>query len=138
MPSDIYGGTEGQVSANGFNGDMDAWTAEIEVQETTWRPFASRWQKRKNVAYGGTGQFQGTIQFNSSDTQPMPANGGGDVDAASFEAVSITLTAEEGCTISGTANITGISLNRPANDRMSGTWRFSFDGEVQITWDEGA
>ena len=58
------------------------------------------------------------------------------IDNAAFEGVTLTLTARSGCTFSGTANITGVDINRPATDRMTGTWNFEFDGQPDITWDE--
>lgn len=135
---DIVGGTDGAVVASGFNGDIDAWSMAIEVDEVNWRTFANKWKKRRNVAYSGSGRFTGTIQFDDSNTKPMPASTGGGINEASFEGVSLTLTATTGCTYTGKANITGININRPSNDRMTGEWSFVWDGQPNETWDEGA
>lgn len=139
MPeTDIVSGTDGAVAASGFNGDVEAWTAAIEVDTVAYRTFSSKWKTRKNVAYGMSGQFQGTIQFDASNTAPVPTATGGTINEASFEGVSLTLTATTGCTFSGTANIVGVDLNRSATNRMTGTWRFEFDGQPSETWDEGS
>lgn len=139
MATDIVGGTDGAISASGFNVDLDQWSASIGAEDTVqYRTFSSRWKSKKNVGYGGTFQFRGTIQFDDSNTAPLPTLTGGVVDAASFEGVSATLTATTGCTYSGTANITVMDLTRDANDRMIGTFRGEFDGEVSQSWDETA
>lgn len=135
---DIVGGTDGAVTASGFNCDVDGWSADIEVDEATWRTFASKWKKRANVSYGMTGQFTGTIQFNDTNAAPVPKNTGGTINDAAFEGVSLTLTATTGCTFTGTANVVGTNLNRIATDRMTGTFRFAFVGQPSETWDETA
>lgn len=132
----IVGGTTGAVSATGFNGSMDGWTMEISADEATWRSFDSAWKQRANAAYQASGQFTGTIQMDDTASAPAPASTGGLIADASFEGVSITLTATTGCTYSGTANITGVSLARPADNRMTGTWRFAFTGQPVQAWDE--
>jgi hypothetical protein len=133
---DIVGGITGAVTAAGFNGDIDAWSAATGVDEETWRTFGSAWKKRANVAYEMTGQFTGTIQRDATATAPMPASTGGVVNDAAFEGVTLTLTADTGCTYSGPANITGLNLSRPAAGRMTGTWQFAFIGQPVQTWDE--
>ena len=130
--TDIVGGTDGDITAQGFHGDVDGWTAEIGVDEATWRTFADKWKKRANVAYQMTGTFTGTIQFDAADTSPTAS-----LDEASFEGITLTLTATTGCTYTGTANVTGVSLNRIATDRMTGSWRFGFVGQPTETWDVG-
>lgn len=136
MPTDIVSGTTGAVTASGFNCDVDAWTTDVEVDTVSYRTFENAWKKRKNVAYGMTGQFTGTIQFDAADTKPMPSSTGGTINNTSFEGVSLTLTATTGCTYTGTGNIEGINLSRSATDRMTGTFRFGFDGQPSQTWDE--
>lgn len=133
---DIVSGITGDVTASGFNVDVDAWTAEIQVDETAYRTFSSPWKRRKNVAYSMQGQFTGVVQFDAADTKPVPSSTGGTVTNASFEGVSLTLTAHTGCTYTGTANITGVSLERGATGEMKGTYRFAFDGQPSETWDE--
>lgn len=91
---------------------------------------------KRNVSYGGSGQFTGTIQFGDSNTAPVPSATGGEINTTSFEGVDLVLTADTGCTFSGKANITTVQANRPAADRMTGTWNFEFDGPVSRTWDE--
>jgi hypothetical protein len=132
MPTDIVSGTTGDVTASGFNGDIDGWSATLSADEVTWRTFASAWKTAANVAYGATGQFTGTIQFNAANTAPASATN------TAWEGVSLTLTATTGCTLTGTANITSVAVNRPATDRMTGTWAFTFTGAPVITWDETA
>ena len=136
MPAtDIVSGTTGDVTASGFNADIDAWTFDIQADEVAWRTFTSPMKKKKNVAYGGSGQFTGTIQYDAADTTPAPAATGGALTTASFEGVSFTLTAFTGCTYTFTGNVTGINLSRPSTDRMTGTFRFSVDGAITQTWD---
>ena len=134
MATDIVGGITGDVTASGFNGDIDGWSASIEVDSTRYRTFASQWKKSKNVAYGMSGQFTGTIQFDSATTEPVPSST--TITDTAFEGVSLTLTATTGCTYTGTGNITGVDLQRPSTDRMTGTWKFEFDGQPSQTWDE--
>lgn len=137
--SDIVAGTSGAVTASGFNVDLDAWSARIGAEDTVaWRTFASKWKSKKNTGYGGSGSFRGTIQYDASSTAPMPTLTGGVIDASSFEGVSLTLTAETGCTYTGTANITVVDLQRTAGDRMIGTFNFEFDGAVSQAWDQTA
>ena len=138
MPSDIVGGTTGDVTASGFNCDIDGWSFDAQIDEAMWRTFASKWKKRANVAYAATGEFTGTIQFNDTNTAPMPKSTGGTINDAAFEGVSLTLTADTGCTLTGTANIVGVGLRRVATDRMTGTFRFAFTGQPSETWDETA
>lgn len=133
---DIVGGTTGAITASGFNGDVDGWSAEITADSVRWRTFANKWKKSKNVAYQMQGQFTGTIQFDDANSAPVPKNTGGTVKETSFEGVSLTLTAETGCTFTGTANVVGVNLQRTAVDRMTGTFRFEFDGQPTETWDE--
>ena len=133
--TDIVGGVDGDVTASGFNGDIDGWSASVEVDTTRYRTFSSAWKKSKNVAYGMSGQFTGTIQFDDTTTSPVPADNGG-IDSSSFEGVTLTLTATTGCTFGGTGNITGVDVSRPSTDRMTGTWRFEIDGEPTTAWDE--
>lgn len=136
MITDIVSGTTGDVTAPGFNADIDAWSAEITADEASWRTFASAWKKRKNVAYQMQGQFSGTIQFDDASTAPVPSNTGGTIKETAFEGVSLVLTAEIGCTFTGTANVVGVNLQRVAIDRMTGTFRFAYDGQPSVTWDE--
>ena len=140
MADDIVGGTSGDVTASGFNGDIDAWSAQVQTNRATWRTFKSKFRRSKNVTYWMSGQFSGTIQFNDTDTAPMPTKSGGTIDVDSFEGVDLTLTAESGVTYTGKADITAVDINRPANDRMTGTWSFEFTGEENNepnqTWDE--
>lgn len=137
MPlTDIVGGTTGAVTASGFNTDLDAWSGRFGAEDTVaYRTFASKFKKKKNVGYGGSGTFRGTIQFDAAGTTPMPTVTGGVVDVDSFEGVSFTLTAETGCTYTFTGNITIISLSRQATDRMTGEFGFDVDGEYSQTWD---
>lgn len=135
---DIVGGTTGAFVASGFNCDIDGWASDVGVDEATWRTFASKWKKRANVSYEMTGQFTGTIQYDDANAAPMPDITGGGISDAGFEEVSLTLTAETGCTYSGTANIVGVNLQRSATDRMTGTFRFAFIGQPTQTWDETA
>jgi hypothetical protein len=133
--TDIYAGTSGDVTASGFNCDIDGWNGTFGAEQTiSWRTFASKFLNKKNTGYGGSGSFTGTIQFGAADTQPFPAVTGGVVDPDSFEGVSFTLTAESGCTITFTGNITTTALTRTAADRMTGTFNFDVDGEYSITW----
>lgn len=134
--TDIVSGTDGDVTASGFNAEIDAWTFDLSADSVSYRTFTSAWKKQKNVAYGATGQFTGTIQFDAASTSPMPTATGGEVNTPSFEGVSFTLTATTGCTYTFTGNVTGIGLNRTATDRMTGTFRFNTDGAVTQTWDE--
>ena len=134
--TDIVGGTDGEITASGFNGDIDGWSANIQTNRATWRTFSSKWRKSKNVTYWMSGQFTGTIQFGATDTAPAPSSTGGNVDDASFESVDLTLTATTGCTYTGKADITGVQVNRPSNDRMTGTWSFEFVEQPSQTWDE--
>lgn len=135
--ADIYGGTDGDVTATGFNADIDGWTMTVGAEDTIqYRTFSSDWKSKKNVGYGGSGQFTGTIQFDASSTQPVPTATGGTVLPSSFEGISFTLTATSGCTLTFTGNITTVDLNRQASDRMTGTFRFEADGAVDVTWDE--
>lgn len=136
--SDIVSGVNGDVTASGFNIDIDGWTTEVQVNEATWHTFGSAWLKRANVSYGMTGQFTGTVQYDAATTAPMPVATGGLVQNSGFEGVTLTLTAETGCTYTGTANIVGVSLARPADNRMTGTFRFAFVGQPTQTWDESA
>ena len=137
--SDIVAGTDGAVTAAGFNVDLDQWQAAIGAEDTVnWRTFSTLWKNKKNTGYGGSGSFRGTLQSNASSTAPMPSLTGGVIDAASFEGVSLTLTATTGCTYTGTANITIVNTTRDANDRAIVTCNFEFDGEVSIAWDETA
>lgn len=139
MATDIVGGTSGDITAAGFNADIDGWSATVGAESTVnYRTFSSVWFKKKNVGYGGSGQFTGTLQFDAADTAPLPSLTGGVISHTAFEGVSLTLTAESGCTFTGTANITTVAVNRPSADRMTGTFNFEFDGEVSITWDETA
>ncbi len=133
--TNIVGGTDGAVAASGFNCDVDAWSAEIAVRETSWRPFDSEWENSANVAIKMTGQFTGTVQKGESNTAPVPDSSG--IDADSFKNVSMTLTASTGCTFTGTANITRVGMNRPAADRMTVNYAFTFTGQPGRTWDEG-
>jgi len=136
MATDIVSGITGAVTATGFGVNLDAWTASIGAEETVgYRTFTTPWKSKKNVAYGGSGQFSGVIQYNAAGTAPAPTLTGGVIDTASFEGVSLTLTAETGCTYTGTANITVIDLNRSATDKMTGTFWFEFDGPVSQAWD---
>ncbi|MEO0966429.1 MAG: hypothetical protein AAFY08_15090 [Planctomycetota bacterium] len=139
MPTDIVGGTTGAVTATGFNVDVDGWQATTGAEDTVgYRTFSSVWKSKKNVGYGGSGSFTGTVQFDDTGTAPMPSLTGGEIDAASFEGVSLTLTATTGCTYTGTANITTVAVNRSSGDRMTGTFNFEFDGPISIAWDETA
>lgn len=138
MPTDIVSGTTGDVTASGFNCDIEAWSGQLQVDTTSYRTFASPWKSQKNVAYSMSGQFQGTIQFDASSTAPMPILTGGAIDTVSFEGVSFTLTATTGCTYTFTGNMTGVGLNRPSTDRMTGTFSFQSDGAVTQAWDETA
>jgi hypothetical protein len=139
MATDIVAGTSGAVTASGFNVDLDGWSARIGAEDTiAYRTFASKWKSKKNTGYGGSGSFRGTIQYNASTTAPVPTVTGGVIDVDSFEGVSLTLTAESGCTYTGTANITVVDLQRSSGDRMIGTFNFEFDGAVSSTWDETA
>lgn len=134
---DIYAGTTGDVTATGFNCDLESWSFEVSADNAEKRTFSSVWKKRKNTAYGGQGQFEGTIQFNQANSQPIPSSTGGGITTASFEGVSFTLTAETGCTLTFTGNIEGVNLRRVATDFMTGTFRMAADGEVSIgAWDE--
>lgn len=135
--ADIVAGTTGDVTASGFNVDIDQWAVAVGAEDTVnYRTFSSLWKNKKNTGYGGSGSFRGTVQFDAANTQPVPSLTGGVIDAASFEGVSLTLTATTGCTYTGTANITITNQTRDANDRMIGTFNFEFDGAVSITWDE--
>lgn len=134
--TDIVGGTSGAVTAAGFGVDLDSWSARIGAEDTVaYRTFASKWKNKKNIGYGGSGSFRGTIQYDDTGTAPMPTDT--TIDADGFEGVSLTLTAETGCTYTGTANITVVDLTRDAADRMIGTFNFEFDGPVTQTWDVG-
>lgn len=134
---DIVGGTDGAITASGFNCDLDAWSASVGAEDTaSWRTFTSKWKKKKNIGYGLSGQFSGTIQFDAATTKPVPSATGGQINPTSFEGVSFTLTATVGCTFTFTGNVTVLDVQRPAADRMTGTYRFEADGPVSITWDE--
>lgn len=137
--SDIYGGTSGDVTASGFNADIDQWDFTVGAEDTiAYRTFSSLWKSKKNVGYGGSGSFRGTIQFDAATTQPIPSATGGEVAVASFEGVSFTLTAEAGCTLTFTGNITTTNYTRSAGDRMTGTFNIEADGPVSIAWDQGS
>lgn len=138
--ADIYGGTTGDVTASGFNCDIDQWTFTVGAEGTiSYRTFASKWLNKKNVSYGGSGSFRGTIQFDAANTQPVPSSTGGGINPASFEGVSFTLTAETGCTLTFTGNVTTTELTRIATDRMTGVFNIEADGEVSVgAWDEGS
>lgn len=137
MATDIVAGTDGAVTATGFNVDLDQWAAPIGAEDTVnYRTFTSKWKTKKNTGYGGSGSFRGTLQFDAAGTAPMPSLTGGVIDTDSFEGVSLTLTATTGCTYTGTANITIVNTTRDANDRAIVTCNFEFDGEVSIAWDE--
>lgn len=136
MADDIVSGTTGDVTASGFNCDLDGWSGNLQADKTSYRTFASPWKKQKNVAYALSGQFTGTIQYNAASTKPIPTLTGGVVSTVAFEGVSFTLTAHTGCTYTFTGNVAGINVNRTATDRMTGTFAFDSDGPVSVTWDE--
>ncbi len=136
MAKDIVGGTTGAVAATGFNIDLDQWAAEITADTVRWRTFSNLWKKSKNVAYQMQGSFQGTVQYDDPNTAPVPTNTGGTINEAAFEGVTLTLTAFTGCTYSGTANVVGSNLQRSADGRMTGSFRFEYDGQPSQTWDE--
>ena len=133
MATDIVGGTNGSITASGFNGDIDGWSAQIQTQRATWRVFATKWRKSKNVTYWMSGQFTGTIQFSDTDTEPVPSATAG-IDDTSFEGVDVTLTAETGCEYTGKADITAVNVNRPAADRATGQWSFEFTEQPTQSW----
>lgn len=133
--TDLVAGTDGAVTASGFNVDIDNWQGSIGAEDTVaYRTFSSLWKSKKNTGYGGSGSFRGTIQHGAASTEPLPTLTGGVIDAASYEGVSLTLTAKTGCTYTGTANITIFNIVRDANDRSIGTFNFEFDGEPSQTW----
>lgn len=136
--ADIYGGTSGDVTASGFNCDLDQWSFDVGAEDRiAYRTFSSLWKSKKNVGYGGSGSFRGTIQFDAAGTKPLP-DSSGTIDPVSFEGVSFTLTAEAGCTYTFTGNVTTTNQTRSAGDRMIGVFNFEVDGAVSTAWDETA
>jgi len=133
MPvKDIVGGATGSVTLpTGFGVDITDWDATVASDVAEWQPMASESKKTKVVSLSLSGSCQGTAQFNAAATNPLPT---GVLAGASF-AGSFVLTAETGCTLSFTGNITSSAITRPGNERVTVAYQFVSDGDVTVAWD---
>jgi len=132
----IVGGTEGAIDAPGFNVNLDSWSMNIETGEATDRTFESEWEDHEITSFRGRGSFRGTIEYDDTDTAPLPTEAGGGINASAFKEVACTLTDTTGCNYTGTINITRFGTTRDTGTFQKGEYQFAFKGQPSQTWDE--
>ena len=125
----------------GYNFKVSGWqmTHTTGTEETTGFDDGG-FEVHEPVFTRFEGSATGTIEYNASNTAPLPAalaDGSGmalgDLDDAKGSA---TLTATTGCTYAGDVIITSSAINRTAKGRGEITVNFLGSGPLTQTWDE--
>lgn len=134
-------GVGGGISfVSGFNGRFRGFDYDFSmpVEDITGFPDGGA---RVLVAAGGngvTGSVNGVLQFDASNTQPIPdaVATGSAVTSHSAQTGAMTLTFTTGCTLAFTAFVTSWSGTRNETGAASTTWRYESSGQTTIVWDE--
>lgn len=124
-------GFDGSVTMpTGHGGRIKNWTGRAEVVNTDTSAFGDTFAQNRNGLIRMSGSASGTLYKGVSDSGPgittallQPSSIG-----------SITLTASTGCTISGSANITGIALSSEHQGDATISFDFVFTGTITQTW----
>ena len=137
-------GLDGDITLpSGYNILVSNWSANYTVETTDSTTFASQgFREFEPTIQTMTGSFGGHGQFDATSTAPIPAAlADGSVlstgDLANAKA-TVTLTATTGCTLAGTAIVTGLSFTRDVAGKLEITGDLQFSGPITQTWDEVA
>jgi hypothetical protein len=141
--ANIAGIDGGITLPSGYNILVNNWSANYTVETVDSTTFdSSGFREFEPTIQSMTGAFGGHGQFDATTTAPIPAalvDGGvlATGDLASTKA-TVTLTATTGCTLAGTAIITGLSFSRDVAGKLEITGELQFSGPITQTWDEVA
>lgn len=111
-----------------WGGNIRAWsaTAPMDTIETTG--FTDNFPTYRGGMVGMSGSASGTLLRGSTGNAPSA------FDPRRREGLTLTLTADSGCTYSGTALLTDIEIGVEKRGEASITFRFVFTGTVTETW----
>jgi len=141
----IHGIGGGATLPNALHVKVDGWSATYSNPSVDDTGFADGGFLSRSSAGGVSmdGTITGTGEFDASNMAPLPdaaADGSamavGDLDTA-FK-ISLTLTAQTGCTYAFTALVTSMAMDRPNVGKLSITATFESAGPITQTWDETA
>jgi len=124
-------GTCGYVTLpSGFNAFLTNWSFNENIDAIDITGFDdSGWKNFVEGCHSATGSAGGFVLYDEATSKPMTLTAGSYTGA-------LVLQAETACTISGTALITSISMDRQNCAAMPITFNFQFQGVPTITWDE--
>lgn len=111
-----------------WGGNIRAWsaTAPMDTIETTG--FSDSFPTYRGGMVGMSGSASGTLLRGAAGTAPSA------FDARRRDGLTLTLTADTGCTYSGTALLTDIEYGVEKRGEASVTFRFVFTGTITETW----
>lgn len=72
-PTVVEGENASVILPAGFNLSEQSFTANIEVDRTTWATMASRWERNRPANGRITGTIVGVVSFDAANTEPVPS-----------------------------------------------------------------
>ncbi len=127
-------GNEGSATIDTHNIAINSWSMNISRVVNDVTAYADTSSQFRGGIPTYTGSVAGFMEYDASSTSPS-------LSATDFETgdtVTITLTPATGCSYSGPAVISGVSLASSKTGDTTISFDFSFDGAPTETWDETA
>jgi len=116
--------------------DLDHSTETVDTSGFEDNGFRTR----EPVVTSFTGSTAGTLEWDASNTAPLPSvlADGSAMAATDLSNAQGTLTMQvvTGCTIAATCNVTGFSASRSFDGKADASYNFESTGPITQSWDE--
>lgn len=128
-----FGVAAADGSSQVHSAKIRTWSADFDMVTTETTAFGDAWRQFRGGIRGGRGSATGVLSFDATSTNP------GVTDANRLTGLSsstFTLTAAAGCTYTGAALVSNISISSDKTGDATCTFDFVFTGDVTETWDQ--
>jgi hypothetical protein len=120
-----YGGSPANRT---WGGNIRAWSASLPMDIIETTGFTDTFETSRGGVFSGSGSASGTLLRGSTGNAPSA------FDVRRRDGVTLTLTADTGCTYSGTALLSNINIGVEKRGEASITFDFRFTGTIAETW----
>jgi hypothetical protein len=122
-------GFDGDAAITGHNAKLATWSASFPQVVTDVSAFQDTWAENRGGRRSGRFSAGGVMSFDAATTAPA-------ADSLTQAGVAVTLTVATGCTYTGTAVLSNVSINSDSGGAARISFDGAFTGTVTETWDE--